>query len=311
MTDSFWHDDAITTIADDELGRENYAEAAANLIARSHTWDSSLVFGLTGPWGSGKSSLIAMIVETLEKNHKDWAIAHFTPWAASDLSSLLAEFYGSLARALPPKRGIDLRRSFGRLASIAAPAASLIPLAGGAAESALKMTGDALSSSPPWDAAFKEASRRMRDLGIPVLVIADDIDRLQPDELLALLKVVRLLGRFPGVQYLLAYDDQTLFGQLNGSDRLAAYGADYMEKIVQYPLTVPPLLQYQLISRINDGILRVFQKLERPVLEPGRQSSASELIRNHLRTPRAIERFLAQLRHHLPLVPHDEMMTEM
>lgn len=98
-----------------------------------------------------------------------------------------------------------------------------------------------LEAQRPWTVQFAETSAKLKELGVPVLVIADDIDRLQADELLTLLKIVRLLGRFGGVQYLLAYDDQTVFRALRtsslvGTDSRAA--EQFMEKIVQYPLLV-------------------------------------------------------------------------
>ena len=80
-----------------------------------------------------------------------------------------------------------------------------------------------------------------------------------------------------------------------------------MEKIVQYPLTVPPLLQYQLVGRVNTGLARVFEQVERPPLTTAQIEATNKLVRNHLRTPRAIDRFLAQLRHHLPLLPYGEI----
>ena len=42
-------------------------QAAAELIARAHSFDTSVVFGLSGPWGSGKTSLVNMIVQDLER----------------------------------------------------------------------------------------------------------------------------------------------------------------------------------------------------------------------------------------------------
>ncbi|USQ76805.1 P-loop NTPase fold protein [Ornithinimicrobium cryptoxanthini] len=51
-----WTDAPITARSEDELGRAGYAVHAARLIADSHSWEDSIVFGLTGPWGSGKSS---------------------------------------------------------------------------------------------------------------------------------------------------------------------------------------------------------------------------------------------------------------
>ncbi|MBM4516395.1 hypothetical protein GS432_08005 [Rhodococcus hoagii] len=54
--------------------------------------------------------------------------------------------------------------------------------------------------------------------GKNILVIVDDIDRLHSDELLSVMKAVRLLGRFDGVHYLLSYDEQTLLGVLEQTD---------------------------------------------------------------------------------------------
>jgi hypothetical protein len=83
---------------------------------------------------------------------------------------------------------------------------------------------------------------------------------------MTLLKVVRLLGRFPGVQYLLAYDDETLFRTLSSTSAVVVNDGSaerYMEKIVQYPLLVPPLLQYQQLSRLNDGLAQVARSTRR------------------------------------------------
>ena len=80
---------------------------------------------------------------------------------------------------------------------------------------------------------FDELSKELQKLGISILVVVDDIDRLQADELLDLLKVVRLLGRFPGVDYLLAYDEQSLIEILrspDGSGLSQARARSFMEK---------------------------------------------------------------------------------
>ena len=95
-----WNDDPITNKSQDEFGRARYAERAADLIARTHSWETSLVFGLTGPWGSGKSSLIEMIVNRMTAEHRDWKIARFTPWATDDVTGMLSEFYAAIGRAL-------------------------------------------------------------------------------------------------------------------------------------------------------------------------------------------------------------------
>jgi hypothetical protein len=313
MTETVWTDEALEVGRDDTLGRLPYAQQAAELVHATHSFESSTVLGLSGPWGSGKTSLVNMIVEELEKKHPEWAVARFTPWATSDVAGLLAEFYSSLAGALPKKRGKQVRRALAVSASVAAPAVNLIPVAGGVAAEGFRIAGEALGKSPSWQVAFTKASEELKELKTPILVVVDDIDRLHGDELLALLKVVRLLGRFDGVQYLLAYDDETLYRSMTTSGAVTTHDGSaerFMEKIVQYPLFVPPLLRHQQIMRLNTGL----ESITRTTVDDGsagqRLSGLIDCFTNLLRTPRAIDRYIAQLRHHIPLLEPDEVDDE-
>lgn len=310
---SAWTDEALQSGKEDTLGRLPYAQRAAELIHTTHSFESSAVFGLSGPWGSGKTSIVNMIVETLQEEHPSWAVARFTPWATSDISGLLAEFYSSLVEALPRRRARQVRKALAVTASVAAPAANLIPLAGVAAAEGVRMAGEALAKTPSWQVSFEKASSELKELAKPILVVVDDIDRLHVDELMALLKVVRLLGRFDGVQYLLAYDDETLYRSMTASSVVTANDGSaerFMEKIVQYPLFVPPLLRHQQISRVNAGLAKVGRDRVDGGVASDRLSGLLDCFIDLLTTPRAIDRYIAQLQHHIPLLPSDEVDDE-
>lgn len=90
MTRSLWADDPTRNQAEDKLNRAAFAKSIAKLVASVGSWESSVVFGLTGPWGSGKTSLINTIVEALATSHAEWGVAPFTPWASGDVDGLLA-----------------------------------------------------------------------------------------------------------------------------------------------------------------------------------------------------------------------------
>ena len=313
MPNEAWTDQAVRSGGEDSLGRLPYARRAAELIYNTHSFDSSAVFGLSGPWGSGKTSLVNMIVEELIKSRPEWAVARFTPWATSDVPGLLGEFYASLSEVLPKKRGKQVRRALAVTASVAAPAVSLIPIAGGVASEGVRAVGDALAKAPSWQAAFGNASNELRELKQPILVVVDDIDRLHVDELMALLKVVRLLGRFDGVQYLLAYDDETLYRSMTASSAVDPHDGSaerFMEKIVQYPLFVPPLLRHQQLARLNAGLADTSREHADEGTSEGRLSGLADSFVSLLTTPRAIDRYVAQLRHHIPLLPPNEVDDE-
>lgn len=310
MTPAQWNDEPISGSAEDAFDRSGHADMIANLIDQSHTWESSLVFGLTGPWGSGKSSLIEMITESLDANPHTWHIARFTPWAANDITGLISEFYACIGETLPTSTGNTVRSSLATLAKLSSPALALIPFIGGSASKVADIAQDRLSEQKPWRKAFDEAVAALKAQQTRVLVIADDIDRLQPDELMAVLKVVRLLGRFPGVQYLLAYDERTLFRTLEASGVAGKQNGSaerFIEKIVQYPVTVPPLLEFQLTERLNAGIDSALTGAGRSVTQLRRLSQSVDIFRRRLATPRAIDRFVAQLQYQLPMLPHDEI----
>lgn len=302
-----WTDEPVTSHTQDELGRVEYARQVAELLDSSHTFDASVVFGLTGPWGSGKTSIIELVDERLKSAYPKWLIARFTPWAASDVDSLLSEFYSALISALPKSRQRQARKALGAVAAVAAPALSAIPIAGSSMSEIMKMAGQRLTSAQNYATAFAEASRSLKEIGRPILLIADDIDRLQLDELLALLKVVRLVGRFPGVSYLMAYDEKTVFSALDAGAPAGSFGRDFMEKIVQYPLTVPAFSETQLFARLEKGLESALAESGRRNFPEGGLSHARNVLRGQLRTPRAVDRYVAQVRNLLNLVPEAEI----
>jgi predicted KAP-like P-loop ATPase len=130
-------------------------------------------------------------------------------------------------------------------------------------------------------------------------VILDDLDRLAPDELLLVFKLVRLLGRLPNIYYLMCYDEQTLLDVLARSDLVGdshERALDYMEKIVQVRIDVPPLREVQISQGVDNAINTILGDEE---LEPIDIERIAEAYREHLAdrltTPRAIRRLFAQV----------------
>jgi len=309
-----WHDDPINSVGEDRLRRAPFAQHAARLIDENHTPQSSVVYGLEGPWGSGKSSVIALITALLAPGDAAagrWRVVSFTPWATSGTDALLTEFFAALAAAAPQAEGNRrLRERITAYAGIARPLAAVVPVVGPGLVEATRIAEERLHK--PWNVAFDEVAAELRQLDVPILVIVDDIDRLQPAELLDLLKVVRLLGRFPGVDFLLAYDEQTLVETLQDPARgrvSTARARAFMEKIVQYPLTMPPLLTGKIVKMLDAGLSEIIT-LERveTALEKGRIGRVIlNTMPSQLTTPRAIERFLAQVREQFRMHDLDEV----
>lgn len=310
--DSVWSDSPIRSTAFDTLGRTDYVKKLVDLIQSVQTCEESVVFGLTGPWGSGKSSMLQLIDEEFKHRNSGLLISRFTPWATSDTDGLLGDFYAALIQKLPVRKTKHLRKKLGTLMEIAAPTAKLIPYAGDATALAIDKGAKHLKNLPAWDKVFEDASSELKKLNTPVLIVADDIDRLQRTELLELLKVIRLIGRFPGVHFLIAYDAATVSETIALSDSLedSGIGRKFMEKIVQYPLTVPPLSPTQIFNRLEDGLSQVIVNPNALETVKRRLVKLRTPLLSLLSTPRAIDRFLAQVNHSVIMLDPEEVLTE-
>ncbi|MRH93428.1 hypothetical protein GFY24_39500 [Nocardia sp. SYP-A9097] len=282
-------DAEIVSIAEDRLQRAPFVRRIAERISRAGA-DRSVVFGLAGPWGSGKSSVLNMISEVLSTEHGDqWSVVSFTPWSASSVAELTEEFYAAVASAMPDtEAGHHARKAL----RAAVPVAVAVGKAGvaalfdrhfgdGATAKILTAGSDKLAEqaghlpapvTDPFSQRFEAASQAISAAGRNVLVVVDDVDRLHADELLAVMKAVRLLGRFDRVHYLLSYDEQTVLDVLVDTD-LARHNprraSRYLEKIVQYPFVLPPIQHQHLSAELQREIRELVDIHDLGAARPG------------------------------------------
>lgn len=304
----------ISSRAQDRLGRADLANRIAQAVTVA-AGGPSVVFGLAGEWGGGKSSMLNMIDESLDD---DWTVRRFTPWAASDPGTLIAEFYATISAALKPKLRKRVKASMATMLTVGSAAAEMIPVAGGVASAAAGQAQAFLSKPTPFDEQFRELSTELSKAATRILVIVDDLDRLHSDELALVMKTVRLLGNFPGIHYLLSYDERTVTDVLKSTD--IADGSSqralkYLEKIVQYPFSIPPLQPAHRDRELRESLSAVADRcgieLESNNIVGPQTSLASRFLElvpdDDLTTLRSIRRLCAQFEVALLSVGLDEV----
>lgn len=290
--------------ADDLLGRGNFIASVVSVIENVGDQDASTVLGLIGSWGSGKTSILNTVATQLgkkEERRREWIVSNFNPWYFQDLASLQLGFFRELSTALPKgAKDTKPRERLAKFLGAVAPFGALGGLVGVDAAGMLEklsnlVGGDNIEAvRGPLEEALLAADQ-------PLLVVIDDVDRLHPEELLLLFKLIRLAGRLPNVHYLLAYDEDTLLDTLKQTGLIGhdsgRRAIDYMEKIVQLRLDVPPLREQQQDAWIAQQVADLAERLEVNVTDFNRRWSRAFFgyIRSRLSTPRAINRFFAQV----------------
>jgi predicted KAP-like P-loop ATPase len=91
----------IRSRSEDVLGRARFAGALADAIS-GWTESGSLVIGLYGTWGSGKSSILNLLKEHLaeQKETKEPTVIDFNAWMVSGQEQLLSHFFRQIAKEL-------------------------------------------------------------------------------------------------------------------------------------------------------------------------------------------------------------------
>lgn len=307
-------DSALKEVAQDGLGREPFITRATELFNELAVTSDSTVIGIVGPWGSGKTSSVNMIVRSL--NRETWQVNYLTPWAVSGPDAIIAELLTAISAAIPASgyKGKKARAALKKYGTLLTPLLLAVPHGGSVAKGVSDVLLQRLSGEGTVHEQTESLGKALAELGQPILLIVDDVDRLQPDELLALFKAVRVLGRLPNVHYLLAYDQQTLLDVL--SNTTLAKGdmpraLAFLEKIVTLPLEQPPTRPEQAQGLFEQGLAEVLSLTGHSALTEDQQERLAEererLLKGALTEPRTIRRFLSQLRIYLPLVGASEI----
>lgn len=304
--------------APDRLGREDYARHVVRLLDRVRTQSDSSVLALIGPWGSGKSSVLDMVARRIKESaapatppgnlegeeQNSWLVVTFNPWAYGDVESLQNGFFQELRSVLPnDAKWSGARKRIGEFGMSIAPLAGFIPSV--RAEGAIKAMGEAIAGDQSATAMKAAAEDALRTLGRPILFIMDDLDRLTPQELLVVFKLVRLVGRLPHVYYLLSYDESTLLDVLSRTELVPLQAAadnrrarDYLEKIIQVRLDLPMLRESQALGLVDACLNYVLDSYSIPLDDENFdrfRMAFNGHIRRRLMTPRAINRYFAQV----------------
>ncbi len=263
----YYSDKPIGSKCDDQLGRNGFAALLAQSLLNLNTQDTFTV-GLFGKWGSGKTSIVNMMLSEIEEQQKDCPesekliVVHFEPWNFSNTDQLLSQFFIRLSSEFRSKGDERLAKIGEALEtySDAFDLLSAVPLAGGvlsflgrkgakAAGSKLKKGSDEKDISKQKEAVIKllqEQSNR-------ILVVIDDIDRLSNEQIRQVFQLVTSVAKFPNTIYLLVFDKDIVVKALEKVQE--GSGRDYLEKIIQMPIQIPDIkpakLRQVLIDRLN------------------------------------------------------------
>jgi len=264
--------DASVRSEGDLLNFRRYVNPLVSILTDPEA-KTPFTIGIFGAWGGGKSSLLRMLDERLETQHRDEFVrVKFNPWVYRQEENMLIPLLHTLNDALKQ----DKQERFKDAALRVGKALFVL----GADVLLRKLTADVLSldklqeAKEALDKERGEIESEIRNLhntlttvvnaihknGARLVLFIDDLDRCDPAVIIDLLEAIKLFFDLEHTFIILAIDKEVIDRGIQvkyseftfAKERESAIGGEYLEKMVQLPLTLFPLYKSQVRTFMED-----------------------------------------------------------
>lgn len=246
----------ITKKDEDLLNRYHFITNLSNTIVNYKEKDC-LTISLQGQWGSGKTSIINMLKENLEK-HENIIIFDFKPWLFSDTEQLITNFFKEFAKKANFKTDnseklINLGEKLEAYSSFFEPFSMIFnPTLGNGSKFISKFLSKFGKTFKKIGETHKKTLSQTKEdiendllkIDKKFLIIIDDIDRLNNLEIKQIFQLIKALGDFPNVIYFLLMDKDIIINALNEVHNRD--GNLYLEKIINVQIDIPVIIKEDL-----------------------------------------------------------------
>jgi len=244
----------IETEGDDRLLRQDFVARLLDALIEPEGRATGIVLGLSGPGGSGKSSILNMVAELAAARHPAAIVVSFNPWLAGSRNGLIHAFFAEVTAAVEAsakKPGCTraeklkgLVQTIFKFGKRIAPAENVWFCDGGAAAAGLDTLRQSLPGGDTFRCMRAELSRELAESETDIVVLIDEIDRLDDRDITVCAQLVRAVADFERFSYLLAYDADRVAPALGKGD--IERGQAYLEKVVQLQVPLPAVLPRQI-----------------------------------------------------------------
>ncbi|KFX13371.1 KAP family NTPase [Pectobacterium parvum] len=308
---------AISSEDDDRYGFAAVAKSLAQSITALDK-NVSTVIGIEGKWGTGKTSMLNLLLKQIQACTKDGThVLHIAPWLnapeQSPIRSLLLPVAAIVAeedeRRQPRNRkwfhcskkkkqsekALNilnyLQQTSGRLASIVDFAGKFIPSLGIVAQGMETFSELDLSVQRKTTATLRaEIEENINKLGLNFIVIIDDLDRLEPAQAVEVIRLVKSVADFSCFHYVLCYDRQVLSHAVEQGLGVID-GNQYLQKIVQISFSLPRPEAFDLRREFESEALALYKSVNDAYPDKDTLTDLSRLIGSYgagLTTPREV-----------------------
>ncbi|MBE8722704.1 KAP family P-loop NTPase fold protein [Sphingobacterium pedocola] len=246
----FIEDNSIETEEHDTYERSQIAKQIANQILGTKN-TRSFAIGITGVYGSGKTSFINLITNALEKETHPPLIINFNPWNAETTADLQKLFFDELSISLGKEDSAlssHLYNYYRRLNGKSTFVGNLVN----------NLRDVSVIFNRDLDDEKKKINDMMIALSRKIIIVIDDLDRLHNEEVIEVLRLIRNTANFGNITYIVAYDKRYVEESLKKLNKRSY--KNYLDKIFQIEIPLPKAESYL----IANALIKHLEQIVRP-----------------------------------------------
>lgn len=247
-------------IEDNSIEEEKYdtferLEIAKQIAYQINATDNRQAFaiGITGTYGSGKTSFLNLISITLKKEVHAPLIVHFNPWDANTSVNIQKFFFDELSAVLAKEDSALSSRLYSYYRRL---------------NDKNTFIGDLINNLRDLFVVFDrklddektKINEMMKDLPRKVIIIIDDLDRLHNEEVIEVLRLIRNTANFRNIIYLVAYDRQYVEHSIKALNE-GSY-KNYLDKIFQIEIPLPKSESYIISNALIEKLQHIIKPEE-------------------------------------------------
>ncbi|MPM13774.1 hypothetical protein SDC9_60133 [bioreactor metagenome] len=238
---------------DDDYKRRDYANnicdkliSTYNSSHKSNSKESlpSFTVGISGDWGSGKTSFLKLMKSYLENNNQ--ICYDFSPWLCNSSNEVISEFFKMLRKKLSPYNGNISKTSSNYLRSLVQTDDHWFS----------KVFSLFMSDKEPSGEEYDKLNEDIKNINKPVFIFIDDLDRLNADEMKEVFNLIRNTANFTNTFFILAYDREYVYNIIknNGIKKSEHYLDKFINLDIELPMYDSNLIHKIIIDLISKSI---------------------------------------------------------
>lgn len=305
----------LTKSVDDQFDYAPFAQKIADGICALKNPDG-FVISINGEWGVGKTTVLSFIEEYIEEINAHSTdidkitVIHFNPWWFSGREDLIRQFFNEF--------GVQVSQNLkiaGKLITAFGKEISRIGQVQGLYTDLMEIIQDSYDPDRKGIHQLRKEIIKTLKNEPRILLVIDDVDRLNPVEICELFAAIKSIANFPNVIYLVAFDKEIVeqfLRPLSGTKS----GITYVEKIVQVSFDIPPPRPEHLRYRLEQLFNRFEEFKDQRFIDFDSWNSLWDTsLYKILKTPRHINRLINSFVFMYPAIsnevnPYDFLLME-